>query len=178
MVEWVRCPGGVIARSVSDETICLFLRFVMSIEQEIHGRFSKSLSQRTDQPHIHCETSELRIYAVAQKHDMTDQQYNVLRVLRGYRDKGPQNIGFIKEHMLDKQSDMSRIIDRLYEKGMVSREENPEDRRQKLVEITDKGLKLLDEMFDCEKSSDRLLSNLSLEEIDQLNKLLDKVREK
>jgi DNA-binding MarR family transcriptional regulator len=61
---------------------------------------------------------------------------------------------------------------------MVSREENPEDRRQKLVEITDKGLKLLDEMFDCEKSSDRLLSNLSLEEIDQLNKLLDKVREK
>jgi DNA-binding MarR family transcriptional regulator len=61
---------------------------------------------------------------------------------------------------------------------MVSREENPEDRRQKLVEITDKGLKLLDKMFDCEKSSDKLLSNLSLDEIDQLNKLLDKIREK
>ncbi|HQN94613.1 MAG TPA: hypothetical protein PLQ09_10870 [Prolixibacteraceae bacterium] len=52
---------------------------------------------------------------------------------------------------------MSRIIDRLYEKGMVSWEENPDDRRQKSVKITEKGLKLLDEIFDCEKESDNLL---------------------
>ena len=150
----------------------------MSIEQEIHGRFRNPYHKGLINLIYTAKHVSYEFMQSLKKHDMTDQQYNVLRVLRGYRDKGPQNIGFIKEHMLDKQSDMSRIIDRLYEKGMVSREENPEDRRQKLVEITDKGLKLLDKMFDCEKSSDKLLSNLSLEEIDQLNKLLDKIREK
>ncbi|NLJ21276.1 MAG: winged helix DNA-binding protein, partial [Bacteroidales bacterium] len=73
-------------------------------------------------------------------------------------------------------SDVSRIIDRLYEKGLLSREENSQDRRQKLVDITDKGLELLNTMFDCEKASDRLLSNLSLQEIETLNSLLDKIR--
>lgn len=110
------------------------------------------------------------------KHDMTDQQYNVLHVLRGYRDKGLQNIGFIKEHMLDKQSEMSRIIDRLYEKELVSRKENLEDHSQKSVEITEKEMKLLDEMYDCEKASDNFLSKLSPEDVDELKRLLDKIR--
>ena len=99
-----------------------------------------------------------------------------MRILRGYRSEAPLTIGFIKERMLDKNSDVSRIIDRLYEKGLLSREENSQDRRQKLVDITDKGLELLNTMFDCEKASDRLLSNLSLQEIETLNSLLDKIR--
>ncbi|MGE4434552.1 MAG: MarR family winged helix-turn-helix transcriptional regulator, partial [Bacteroidales bacterium] len=85
-------------------------------------------------------------------------------------------IGFIKERMLDKDSDVSRLVDRLFEKGYVSRVENPTDRRQKAVEITEAGLQLLSEMLGCERRVDSMLSNLSLEEVTELNRLLDKIR--
>jgi DNA-binding MarR family transcriptional regulator len=87
-------------------------------------------------------------------------------------------IGFLKERMLDRDSNISRIVDRLYAKGLVSRTENPKDRREKSIQITDNGLKLLDAMFECEKNVDQLLKNLSLEEVNELNRLLDKIREK
>ncbi|KOH46803.1 MarR family transcriptional regulator [Sunxiuqinia dokdonensis] len=79
--------------------------------------------------------------------------------------------------MLDKDSDVSRIVDRLFEKGLLSRKENPDDRRQKSVEITTKGLVLLDKMFNCEQKADTLLKNLSMDEVKQLNYLIDKIRE-
>jgi len=80
--------------------------------------------------------------------------------------------------MLDKDSDVSRIVDRLFQKALVSRVENPEDRRQKSVDITESGLALLDKMYDCEQKADTLLSNLTIEEVAKLNQLLDKIREK
>jgi len=110
------------------------------------------------------------------KHEITEQQYNVLRILRGFRSEAPLSIGFIKERMLDKDSDVSRIVDRLYEKEMVSRKENVADRRQKDIEITAKGLSLLDSMFECERNADKLLINLTEEEIKEFNRLLDKIR--
>jgi len=82
------------------------------------------------------------------------------------------------EFTLDKDSGVSRIIDRLYEKGYVSRKENPDDRRQKSIVITEKGVKLLDKMYSCELKADTLLNNLSLTEITELNRLLDKIRDK
>jgi DNA-binding MarR family transcriptional regulator len=78
--------------------------------------------------------------------------------------------------MLDKVSDVSRIIDRLVEKEMVTRVENPADRRQKSIEITPKGLALLDDMLSCEKQTDNLLSKLNPDEVKELNRLLDKAR--
>jgi DNA-binding MarR family transcriptional regulator len=80
--------------------------------------------------------------------------------------------------MLDKDSDVSRIVDRLFEKGLISRKENPDDRRQKSVEITTNGMELLDKMLSCEQKADTLLKNLSIDEVQQLNYLLDKIREK
>ena len=79
--------------------------------------------------------------------------------------------------MLDENSDVSRIVDRLIENKLVSRSENPEDRRQKSVEITESGLNLLNKMFNCEQKADTLLNNLCLEEVKELNRLLDKIRE-
>lgn len=150
----------------------------MSIEEEIRGRFRNSYHKGLINLIYTANQMSYEFVQSLKRHGITDQQYNVLRVLRGYRCQGPQSIGFIKEHMLDKHSDVSRIIDRLYEKEMVSREENPDDRRQKSVQITEKGLGLLNEIFDCEKESDKLLSNLSPEEIEELNLLLDKIRMK
>jgi len=61
---------------------------------------------------------------------------------------------------------------------MLTRCENEQDRRQKSVEITEKGLELLTSMLECEKKVDTMLSNLTLEEVTQLNCLLDKIRNK
>jgi len=112
------------------------------------------------------------------KHKLTEPQYNVLRVLKGYRAEGAVSISFVKDRMLDKSPDVSRIVDKLYVQGLVDRKESSTDRRQKDILITEKGISLLDSMSDCDTKSDSLLNNLSIEEVQQLNTLLDKIREK
>jgi DNA-binding MarR family transcriptional regulator len=150
----------------------------MKIEDEIKGRFRNEYHKGLINLTYTCKQLSYEFYHSLKEHGLAEQQYNVLRVLRGFRSEAPLSIGFIKERMLDKVSDVSRIVDRLFEKGFVSRKENPEDRRQKSVEITDEGIELLDKMFNCEKKADTMLSNLTLDEVVELNRLLNKIREK
>jgi DNA-binding MarR family transcriptional regulator len=149
----------------------------MSIEEEINGRFRNEYHKGLINLTYTVKLLSYEFHKSLKSHGLAEPQYNVLRILRGFRSQAPLSIGFIKERMLDKDSDVSRIVDRLFEKGLLSRKENPDDRRQKLVEITTKGLELLDEMFSCEKKADTLLNNLSMDEVKQLNYLLDKIRE-
>ena len=100
----------------------------------------------------------------------------LLRILRGFRSEAPLSIGFIKERMLDKDSDVSRLVDRLHNSGLALRTEDKADRRKKTVEITEKGLTLLTSMLEAELGVDKLLQNLSEDEVKQLNYLLDKIR--
>ncbi len=79
--------------------------------------------------------------------------------------------------MLDKGSDVSRILDKLFAKSLISRKEGTIDRRQKDVEITEKGLELLSEMDEIELKVDTFLKNLTKKEVIELNRLLDKIRE-
>lgn len=109
------------------------------------------------------------------KYGLAEQQFNVLRILRG-QIPNPASIGLIKERVVDKNSDVSRIIDRLFKKGLVERKECNVDRRQKDVTISKKGLALLNKMTECEEQEDKLLDNLSKDEVKQLNYLLDKIR--
>jgi DNA-binding MarR family transcriptional regulator len=110
------------------------------------------------------------------KQKLTEQQYNILMVLGSCNSEGPVSLGFLKERMLDKNSDVSRIVEKLFEKGLVSRKENSADRRQKDLGITDTGISLMSDMSYCEKETDKLFQNLTLEEVQQLNYLLDKLR--
>jgi len=107
--------------------------------------------------------------------DLTQQQYNVLRILRG---KHPEctSCGAIKEVMLDKNPDLTRLCDRLLNKGLVDRFVNEDNRRQVNVGITQKGLKLLDEIEPFIKANSRIAENLTEEEAEQLSDLLDKLR--
>jgi DNA-binding MarR family transcriptional regulator len=148
----------------------------MTIEEELKGRFRNDYHKGLINLTYTARQLSYEFFQSLKSHNITEQQYNVLRILRGFRSEAPLCIGFIKERMLDKDSDVSRIIDRLYEKELVSREENPTDRRLKTIEITEKGLGLLDRLFDCEKKADTLLNNLSDNEISELNALLDKIR--
>ena len=148
----------------------------MTIEEEIKGRFRNEHHKGLINLTYTAKQLSYEFFQSLKSHNITEQQYNVLRILRGFRSEAPLCVGFIKDRMLDKDSDVSRIIDRLYDKGLVSREENPEDRRLKMIEITNSGLDLLDRLYDCEKKADTLLNNLSDNEISELNALLDKIR--
>ena len=142
----------------------------MSIEDDLKGRFRNDYHKGLINLTYTTKQLGYEFYQSLKQHGIAEQQYNVLRILRGFRSQAPITIGFIKERMLDKDSDVSRIVDRLFEKGLLTRKENSGDRRQKSVEITSKGLSLLDKMFECEKKADTLLTNLTEEEIRELNR--------
>ena len=148
----------------------------MKIEDELKGRFRNERHKAL----INLTFTEKQLtyimLQVLKKHGLTEPQYNILRVLRGFRSEGPSSIGFLKERMLDRSSDVSRLVEKLYEKALVDRKENGEDRRQKDVAITETGLLLLTNMDDCEKKADTLLFCLSDDEVSELNRLLDKIR--
>jgi DNA-binding MarR family transcriptional regulator len=106
---------------------------------------------------------------------VTVQQFNILRILRGQH-PNPATIKLIKERMLDKMSDASRIVEKLRIKGLVERNICSHDRRNVDVCITQKGLDLLSEIDKYDDEADKKLALLNKEEIKQLNDLLDKLR--
>jgi DNA-binding MarR family transcriptional regulator len=108
--------------------------------------------------------------------DITVQQYNVLRILRGQY-PNPCSIKLIKERMLDRMSDTSRIVDKLYTKKLLERNECPNDRRSVNVIISDKGLELLKSLDYIDEISKQSLKSLTTAEINTLNELLDKLRD-
>ena len=106
--------------------------------------------------------------------DITQQQFNILRILRGAGE--PLSTLQIRQRMLDKMSDTSRIVDRLVKKGVVKKSICREDRRLVDVLITDKGKKLLSQMDVLNEEMDAIFKQISVEEAQELNKLLDKIR--
>jgi DNA-binding MarR family transcriptional regulator len=110
-----------------------------------------------------------------EKYNLTNQQFNVLRILRGQYPKSA-TVNLIKERMIDKMSDASRIVDRLVQKGLVSRCTNNKDRRAVDVRISESGLETLCKMDKEIKSADFFKDHLSEEEARQLSNLLDKLR--
>lgn len=108
-------------------------------------------------------------------YDITPQQFNILRILRGAQ---PEYLSTkeICGRMIDKMSDTSRLVDRLQAKGLVYKKQCDFDGRKIRVFITDNGLDLLNKI-DAEKHQlNKILKNLSEEEAETLNDLLDKLR--
>ena len=107
--------------------------------------------------------------------ELTKQQFNVLRILRGsYPD--PLSTLQIRERMLDKMSDTSRIVDRLVKKDYVTKQTCPSDKRLVDVLITEGGLKKLEQLDKKEHMIEDSFQNLSESEAEQLSSLLDKMR--
>ena len=106
---------------------------------------------------------------------LSTQQYNVLRILRGARPEA-LTVNAICERMIDKMSNVSRLVDKLILKDLVIRKVNFNDRRQMDIEITKKGLNILKEIDEKDPLLFDNFSNLSIEEARDLNNLLDKLR--
>ena len=111
-----------------------------------------------------------------EQEDITAQQYNILRILRG---SFPQPLSTlqIRERMLEKMTDTSRIVDRLVAKGLVKKIVCRKDRRLVDVIIADKGKKLLEKLDAQQAEMDAILGNLSAGDAAALSDLLDKLRE-
>lgn len=116
-----------------------------------------------------------RINRIFDASGITSQQYNILRILRGAGE--PLSTSQIRQRMLDKMSDSSRIVDRLLLKGMVKKTECKSDKRLVDVIITAKGLKLLEKIDTHNARVDDIMMNLSQTEAKNLNQLLDKIRD-
>lgn len=117
-----------------------------------------------------------KIKNILQEEDITPQQYNILRILRG--SKKPLSTLQIRERMLDKMSDTSRIVERLVKKELVVKKTSDIDKRLVDVSISEIGLELLKRLDQKNNELDAILQNLSAKEASALSDLLDKMREK
>lgn len=117
-----------------------------------------------------------RMKGILEAEDITSQQFNILRILRGSYPQ-PLSTLQIRERMLEKMSDTSRIVDRLIAKGLVKKVICKSDRRLVDVVITDKGRKLLERLDARQDEIDSILGNLSEKDANILSELLDKIRE-
>lgn len=106
--------------------------------------------------------------------DLTAKQYNILRILKGAG--RPVSTSFIRERLLDKMSDVSRIVDRMHDKQLISKSVCAMDKRLVDVGLTEKGKEKLDEVKNQANKMDQMLSHLNEDEARQLNDLLDKLR--
>jgi MarR family transcriptional regulator, multiple gene regulator MgrA len=111
---------------------------------------------------------------IFKKFNLTLQQYNALRILRGQYPT-PCTINLIRERMLDKMSDASRIVERLRKAGWAERVTSQKDRRAVDVLITQKGLSLLEQLDHLQDEMDKPATNLTDAEAQQLSAILQKV---
>jgi DNA-binding MarR family transcriptional regulator len=113
--------------------------------------------------------------ALFKPHGISPEQYNVLRILRGQNGVAT-TVSSIQDRMLNKMSNASRLVEKLKLKGLLKREECPNDRRQVDILITEEGLNLLNEVQLEVEMANKQFVNLDLAEVTQLNDLLDKMR--
>lgn len=149
----------------------------MGIEQDIHQAKFRNEYQKASINLIYTYNwLTERTKAFFATEDITPQQFNILRILRG---SFPQPLSTlqIRDRMLDKMSDTSRIVDRLIAKGLVKKAICKTDRRLVDVMITDKGKKLLERLDIRQDEMDNTLNNLTKKEALLLSELLDKIRE-
>jgi DNA-binding MarR family transcriptional regulator len=147
----------------------------MKIEEEIKGIFRNEYHKA--RINIYYTNSYLcnKFLKLVEKHTLTPTQYNILRILRHVYPNTASQV-YIKERLLDKNSDVSRITDRLLAKKLITSIECNEDRRKKDIKITSEGLDLIAGLDNCETKLDEQLYNLTAEEVVLLNQLLDKIR--
>jgi DNA-binding MarR family transcriptional regulator len=148
----------------------------MKIEEEIKQKKFKSEHQKMYINLVYTanrmNTQQMRMF---KEFGLSVQQYNILRILRG-QVPTVVNLGLIQDRMLDKNSNASRLIEKLKIKKLVERKESKIDRRQVDIMITEKGLDLLKKMDGKVEEAESIDSNLTKQEAETLSDLLDKLR--
>lgn len=149
----------------------------MGIEKDIHQSKFRNAHQKAAVNLIYTLSwMRDKTKCIFEAEDITPQQFNILRILRGSYPQ-PLSTLQIRERMLEKMSDTSRIVDRLIAKGLVKKITCKSDRRLVDVIITDKGKKLLERLDEKQNDIDGVLGKLSEKDANILSDLLDKIRD-
>jgi MarR family transcriptional regulator, 2-MHQ and catechol-resistance regulon repressor len=148
----------------------------MIIEKELHQKTFNSINHKialnlmfTNNWLLESQSKILKPYS------FTQPQYNVLRILRGSFPE-PLTVNSIIERMLDRMSNVSRLVDKLVEKGYVHRTQSTDDRRAVDIIISKKGMEILAEIDVLQNQWESNYTKITEEEAVQLNDLLDKLR--
>ncbi|TYP92492.1 DNA-binding MarR family transcriptional regulator [Sphingobacterium allocomposti] len=148
----------------------------MKIEEELQVRkFSSDWQRATVNILFTASWLGLILEKRASKKGITLQQFNVLRILRGQLPR-PSTNNLVRSRMIGNTPDISRLIDRIVTKGLVSRTKNKDDKRAVDLFITQKGLDLLQSIEDDMMLADLLPKHISAKEAALLSELLDKLR--
>lgn len=148
----------------------------MSIEEVINQPNFKNNWQKATLNILYTSNwMHYKIKSFLKPYGITQQQFNVLRILRG-QFPNPLTTSVIRNRMLDRMSDASRIVERLCKKGLVERKVCSDDRRLVDVSISDKGLDILAEIDKKSSFLDFSSTTLTEEEAQLLSDLLDKMR--
>lgn len=148
----------------------------MGIEKDIQQQHFQSESQKAIVNLVytyHWITEKIK--TMLSQDGITMQQFNILRILRG-SDPQPLSTLTIRERMLDKMSDTSRIVDRLVLKGWVIKRTCASDKRLVDVSITKEGKRLLEKIDKRMDEMNVVISSLSQQDLKRLNELLDQMR--
>lgn len=147
----------------------------MSLEDDIQSKFSNEHQKAAVNILYTGSWIHNGNTARLKKHDITPEQYNVLRILRGGH-PSKLMLADIASRMIDKSSNATRLVEKLRQKGLVKREVCETNRRQVDISITEKGLALMKVIDGEEAAWIDTLKNLSRTEAVELNRLLDKLR--
>ena len=149
----------------------------MNIEQAIKTIHPMAIATRTVINIMYTSRIvEEAVMAVLKPYDLSIPQYNVLRILRGQKGK-PANLSTIQERMVDKNSNTTRLVDKLIRKGWAQRQICAHNRRKVEITITDSGLEILKELDPItEENNKQILKMLDEKELQSLNNLLDTLR--
>ncbi len=149
----------------------------MKIEDEIKSSISLNISTKIILNVLYTQNViNEKFNEILKPHDLSGEQYNVLRILRGQKGN-PANMCVIQERMVAKTSNTTRLVDKLLLKNFVTRNVCPENRRKIEVTITQKGLDVLKELDPKVIEHENYFSqNLNTEELELLNTLLEKYR--
>jgi DNA-binding MarR family transcriptional regulator len=149
----------------------------MKIEDEIKSSISLNVATKIVLNVLHTQNViNEKFNIVLKPYDLSGEQYNVLRILRGQKGN-PANMNMIQERMVAKTSNTTRLVDKLLLKDLVTRNVCPENRRKIEVTITNKGLQVLTQLDpQVIEHENYFSSNLDTEELEQLNTLLEKYR--
>ncbi len=147
----------------------------MGIEEAIHQKQFKNEHHRFV---INIFYTSSYLYAkhtkILKPYGISSEQYNVLRILRGQYPK-QSTVTVIQERMMNKNSNASRLVDKLYNKDIVTREECKSDRRQMDVKITERGLELLEQLDEQVDGIHLDLKEISEKEAGLVNDVLNKI---
>jgi len=147
----------------------------MSLEDEIKGRFDNEYEKLVVNVLFTGSWLHNLNAARLKAHDVTPEQYNVLHILRGSHPK-PLMLTEVSARMIDKNSNCTRLVEKLRMKGLVKRELCPTNRRQVDISITEKGLTILEKVDKDKEQWFAMLRTLTRLEAQDLNRLLDKLR--